>query len=142
MNRTINREMRKFIRHPSDIPIEVYLEDIITHSKEYLNNIGIGGSMETAVVLLKMLKNLLLPDGEILGTAMDWTKSVRDVDKRYYSHQDQKGKPGVLRIRFQYMDQLSEWIEIWNTSREQLHEVARLSGLEIAELNTFSHDQG
>ena len=35
--------MRKFIRHPSDIPIEVSLEEVVTHSKEYLNNIGIGG---------------------------------------------------------------------------------------------------
>ena len=36
-------ESRKFIRHPSDIPIEIHLEDIVSHKKEYLNDISLGG---------------------------------------------------------------------------------------------------
>jgi len=39
----IDKERRLFIRHPSDIPIEISLEDVVSHKKEYLNNIGLGG---------------------------------------------------------------------------------------------------
>ena len=35
--------MRKFIRHPSDIPIEYDLRDVIAHRSEYLTNVGHGG---------------------------------------------------------------------------------------------------
>jgi len=35
--------MRKFIRHPSDIPIQVHLEDVVSDRKEYLSNISFGG---------------------------------------------------------------------------------------------------
>lgn len=46
--------MRKFIRHPSDIPIEVYLEDVVSHKREYLNNVGVGGlSFKSKVYLEK-----------------------------------------------------------------------------------------
>ena len=35
--------MRTFIRHPSDIPIEIHPEDLSSHKEEYLNNISPGG---------------------------------------------------------------------------------------------------
>ena len=35
--------MRQFIRHPTDIPIEYDLGDIVTDQEEYLNNISEGG---------------------------------------------------------------------------------------------------
>lgn len=45
-------EKRKFIRHPSDIPIEISLQDVVTNNIEYLNNIGIGGlSFKSKVAL-------------------------------------------------------------------------------------------
>jgi hypothetical protein len=34
---------RKFIRHPSDIPIEVDLESVVASRREYLQNISAGG---------------------------------------------------------------------------------------------------
>jgi len=34
---------REYIRHPSDIPIEYELMDIVYDQKEYLNNISTGG---------------------------------------------------------------------------------------------------
>lgn len=34
---------RKFIRHPSDIPIEYDIEDVVTDQRDYLNNISLGG---------------------------------------------------------------------------------------------------
>ena len=35
--------MRQYIRHPSDIPIEYELVDLVANHKDYLNNIGNGG---------------------------------------------------------------------------------------------------
>ncbi|MFC1692880.1 PilZ domain-containing protein [Candidatus Latescibacterota bacterium] len=35
--------MRKYIRHPSDIPIEFKLGDVVAHKKDYLNDISRGG---------------------------------------------------------------------------------------------------
>ena len=35
--------MRQYIRHPSDIPIEYELGDIVAQKEEYLNDIGEGG---------------------------------------------------------------------------------------------------
>ncbi len=35
--------MREFVRHPSDIPIEYNIGDMVTHTKEYLKDISQGG---------------------------------------------------------------------------------------------------
>jgi len=35
--------MRNFIRHPSDIPIEIELEEVVANRTEYLKNISRGG---------------------------------------------------------------------------------------------------
>ncbi len=35
--------MRKYIRHPSNIPIEYDLEEVVAEKREYLNNISKGG---------------------------------------------------------------------------------------------------
>ncbi|WP_455217800.1 PilZ domain-containing protein [Kaarinaea lacus] len=35
--------MRSFIRHPSNIPIDFQLEDIVVESSEYLKDVSVGG---------------------------------------------------------------------------------------------------
>ncbi len=35
--------MRKFIRHPTDIPLEYELSEVVAHQKDYLINISEGG---------------------------------------------------------------------------------------------------
>ena len=35
--------MRRYIRHPSDIPIQFVLGDVVAHQREYLNDISQGG---------------------------------------------------------------------------------------------------
>ena len=35
--------MRSFIRHPSNIPIDFQLEDLVVEGNEYLKNVSIGG---------------------------------------------------------------------------------------------------
>ena len=43
MENNPEKESRKFIRRPADIPIEISLADLVPHKKEYLNNISFGG---------------------------------------------------------------------------------------------------
>ncbi len=45
--------MRKFIRHPSDMPIEYSLGDVVAHEREYLKDIGHGGLCFCSRVCLK-----------------------------------------------------------------------------------------
>jgi hypothetical protein len=35
--------MRKYIRHPSDIPIELNIENVSDEQREFLNNVSLGG---------------------------------------------------------------------------------------------------
>ena len=35
--------MRKYIRHPSDIPIELNVENVSDEQREFLNNVSLGG---------------------------------------------------------------------------------------------------
>lgn len=35
--------MRQFIRHPAEIPIEVYIGDQHSHAKRYVHNLSLGG---------------------------------------------------------------------------------------------------
>lgn len=44
--------MRKYIRHPTDIPLEFELVDVVAHKKDYLKDISEGGlSFQSAVYL-------------------------------------------------------------------------------------------
>ena len=44
--------MRHYIRHPTDIPLEYRLVDVVAHEKDYLKDIGEGGlSFQSAVCI-------------------------------------------------------------------------------------------
>jgi len=45
--------MRRFIRHPTDIPIEYELGDIVSDSDRFLNDIGEGGLSFQSIVSMK-----------------------------------------------------------------------------------------
>lgn len=65
--------MRNFIRHPSDIPIEIALEEVVANQTEYLRNISRGGlSFRSRVPLragdtIKIKIPLVKPLFEALG---------------------------------------------------------------------------
>ncbi|MGA2090099.1 MAG: PilZ domain-containing protein [Endomicrobiales bacterium] len=42
-NNNSESEKRKYIRHSADMPIEIKLQDLVTHRTEYLNEISFGG---------------------------------------------------------------------------------------------------
>jgi hypothetical protein len=43
MSEPLENNRRKHVRHEADIPIEVWLGDLVANNKEYLNNISFGG---------------------------------------------------------------------------------------------------
>lgn len=75
--------MRRFIRHPSDIPIKVFLRDIVYNDQEYLNNIGVGGlSFKSRVPLdkgtiIKVKIPLVRPIFEATGRVV-WCEAMKD----------------------------------------------------------------
>lgn len=45
--------MRTFIRHPSDVPIEIQLENWNTQNEQFLNNVSAGGLSFRSFILLE-----------------------------------------------------------------------------------------
>lgn len=52
--------MRKFIRHPSDIPIEFSIENLVVNDREYLNDISFGGLSFCSRVPVKAGASILI----------------------------------------------------------------------------------
>ncbi|MDM8566363.1 PilZ domain-containing protein [Candidatus Halobeggiatoa sp. HSG11] len=69
-----NKLRRKFIRHPTHIPIKVgYVNDEYLHNKEYLNNVSLGGiAFESdsywkpdTIISINILNNTLQFNGKV-----------------------------------------------------------------------------
>ena len=60
--------MRKFIRHPTDIPIEYKLDDVVAHKKEYLSDVSHGG--------LSFLSRIFLEPGSVIHLCIPIHKPV------------------------------------------------------------------
>ena len=75
--------MRKFIRHPSDIPIQVLMEDVVSDEKEYLTNISFGGLAFKSLVhlaegtIVRVKIPLVNPVFETKGRVV-WCKKAED----------------------------------------------------------------
>lgn len=64
--------MRKFIRHPSDIPIKYELDDVTAYSDEYLKNISQGG--------LCFFSKIEIAAGTLIHIRIPLLKPVIEVD--------------------------------------------------------------
>lgn len=64
--------MRQFIRHPSDIPIEYALDDVVMNTREYLKNISHGGLCFHSIINI--------PLGSIIHVKIPVRKPVLEVD--------------------------------------------------------------
>lgn len=61
-------ENRQFMRHPSDISIEIQLADVAVSAREYLNNISLGG--------LSFKSKVFLDTGRIIMVTIPLVKPV------------------------------------------------------------------
>ena len=52
--------MRRYIRHPSDIPIQFVLGDVVAHKKDYLTNISEGGLSFRAYTYIEPGSSILI----------------------------------------------------------------------------------
>ncbi len=59
---------RKFIRHPSDIPIDYNIEGLVENKKEYINDISSGG--------LSFKSKIELPKNSIINITIPITKPI------------------------------------------------------------------
>ena len=64
--------MRQFIRHPSDVPIEYNLGDVVAHTRDYLKDISHGG--------LCFLSKLRIAPGTIIHIQIPTCQPVFEAD--------------------------------------------------------------
>ncbi len=64
--------MREFIRHPSDIPIEYSLGDVVSHEREYLKDMSHGG--------LCFRSRICIEKGSVIHVRIPIRKPVFEVD--------------------------------------------------------------
>jgi len=74
--------MRRYIRHPSDIPIEVELADVAAEGKDYLDNISLGGLCFRSRVELKT--------GQLIRVRIPLVRPVFEADGRVVWCNEQK----------------------------------------------------
>lgn len=67
-------EGRQFIRHPTDIPIEVELENVVSNHREYLHNISTGG--------LCFASRVQLPAGTVIRVRIPLVRPLFECDGR------------------------------------------------------------
>ena len=83
--------MRKYIRHPSDIPIDFDIDDIKIHDREFLNDISFGGlsfcskTRLKAGVVITIKISLVKPGFECQAT-VKWCRKHGDFDMRPNNH--------------------------------------------------------
>jgi SAM-dependent methyltransferase len=99
------------------------------------NNIGLLGSREAAGPFLDGIGALLRPGGVIVGTASDPYQASRPVHLDYRERNRERGRlPGEATIRVRYQDIASDWFDWLIPSPEELADLARPAGWQVAEL--------
>ena len=122
--------MRKYIRHPTDIPIEYNIGDLVTDKKEYLKDISHGGlSFQSKVFIEKgskimirfpLRKPILEEEGIVMWCFKN--KDQYDVGVRF--------KNAIDEFRIRMVEQVS-YIEHYK-KEVLLKEGRKLSGKEAA----------
>ena len=106
------------------------------------NNLGIGGSVKGTVKLLKELKKTIKPDGILLLTSLDPTKTKQDVYLNYRKRNLKIGRDlGTVKIRVKYKGETSDWFNWFNASPSELEKIAKKSNWEISK-TYISHNGG
>ncbi len=60
--------MRKYIRHPTDIPLEYELDEVVANNKDYLKDISEGG--------LSFQSNVYIEEGSVINIRIPLRKPV------------------------------------------------------------------
>lgn len=99
------------------------------------NNLGIGGSLTGVKKLLKKLKSLIKPHGHLLLTSMDVTKTTKEIHQNYHQRNQKAGRYiGIVKIRIEYKDLISDWFQWAHVEPEVLQKIAKETGWNIKQI--------
>jgi SAM-dependent methyltransferase len=102
------------------------------------HNIGIGGTLEGAKILLAELRQLICSKGRLLLSTSDISRTNRDVHLHYHHQKNVTGGyPGEIRIRIEYKDLISDWFDWLHLEPEVLKSIAEAAGWELQEAHGF-----
>ncbi len=102
------------------------------------HNIGIGGNLEGGKKLLSVLRKLVRPEGVLLMTSSDVTRTRQGRHFEYHQKNTDNGRyPGEIRIRVEYKDLISEWFAWLHVAPEMLKEMAAATGWELKEAHGY-----
>ena len=100
------------------------------------HNIGIGGTLSGAKRLLSSLKKLVKPDGVLLLTTIDVTKTKDRVHQAYHKKNQKAGRyVGEIKIRVEYKNETGDWFWWLHLEPKELKQLAEGTGWKITEFH-------
>lgn len=125
--------MRRYVRHATDVPVDVRLSQVIPHDREYLQNISRGGLCFTSTISLTPGQSILIeipvakPVFKTVGVVAWCRAAVKDGDGYDVGVSFANEDPGYRRQIVDQICQIENMREaVW------LREGRRLTGEEAA----------
>jgi SAM-dependent methyltransferase len=98
-------------------------------------NFGLVGTAEDAVLVLRVLHDLMAPSGRIILDSVDPHQDADAADIAYQERNRALGRcPGQVTIRLRYGDLATPWYDLLNLSAPELEELAAPAGWQFADL--------
>jgi len=102
------------------------------------NNIGIAGTPERSVILLRRLRSALAAKGRILVASIDLSKAANGTHRGYLESNRSAGRsPGQTRIQLEYGDCIGDWFDWIYPEPTELRGWAERAGLTMHRTKAF-----
>jgi len=93
------------------------------------NNVGIGGTIEGATVLLSRLAGATMPGGRLLVTGLDIADTSDPHHLAYHARNRERGRPiGEISMRFEYEGTVGDWVPWFHPEPTELEGLAGSTG--------------
>lgn len=103
------------------------------------NNVGIGGTIEGAVVLLKRIAQVTKPGGQLFITGLDIAQTDNPLHLDYHRANRSKGRPrGEITMRFEYEGQVGDWVPWFHPEPDELDRLALEAGWDVTGIEPAS----
>lgn len=101
------------------------------------NNIGIAGDLAGAERLLRRLREVVTPDGQLLIASRN-VHTTRDQQHLTYSQRnlDDDRQAGQMRMRMEYRGMIGGWFDWLHPTPDELHHIAAQSAWRVDTLKT------
>ena len=100
------------------------------------HNIGISGTLAGAKRLLSSLRKLIRPDGVLVMTSTDVTKTKKKAHKKYHQMNLSAGRyVGEVKVRVEYKDQIGDCFKWLHVKPKDLKKLTKATGWQVNELH-------